>query len=398
LDANGLPSPRDEAWKYTPLDDILATAFEPAPTVPRRTVDIATVDELAGDHDGPRLVFVNGTFAPELSVRAPIAPGVVLGTQSSLRDDAPPAATSARVRFDGFQAINYASDHDTAALLVSRDTHVGEPIHIVHLSVPDDTPIATCPHTFVEVGSGGSATIIETYAGLGGRSLTNAATTIVAGRGSSVTHSKMQNEAPECVHVAHTGIRQAAGSDVRSCTVMSGGDIARNAVDVVLAGAAASVEVNGLYLPSARQRHDNVVTVEHAASSCTSRQLFKGVVDDHARGSFSGHVIVRPETVATDAGQTNRSLLLQRTAEADSRPWLEIFADDVKCTHGATVGRLDDEALFYMRSRGIAERDARAMLISAFVNEIIDRIHPETLRTRVEAATRLGMYAPESAR
>jgi Fe-S cluster assembly protein SufD len=405
LQANGLPTARDEAWKYTPLDDILATAFEPAPTPPHGHVDVATVDRLAGDHGGFRLVFVNGSFAPELSRPGPSPRGVVLGIGASLRAEMPAAMTPVpverpdRSRFDGFQAINHAADHDSAVLLVAHDTDVLEPIHVVHLSVPGETPTASHPRALVEVAAGGRVTVIETYAGLAGRSLTNAATTIVVGPGAGVTHYKIQNEAAGSVHVAHTNIRQATGSQVHSCTVMLGADIARNAVDVVLGGADATLEVDGLYLPTARQRHDNVVTVEHAASSCTSRQLFKGVIDDHARGSFSGRIVVGPDTVATDAGQTSRSLLLQPTAEADSRPWLEIFADDVKCTHGATIGRLDDEAMFYMRSRGIAQSDARAMLIGAFVNEIIEGVRPETLRAYLETATaRVGRHAQETAR
>jgi Fe-S cluster assembly protein SufD len=403
--ANGLPTARDEAWKYTPLDDILATAFEPAPTPPHGHVDVATVDRLAGDHGGFRLVFVNGSFAPQLSSAGPRPRGVVFGNRASLLAEMPgamsaaPVAAPDRSRFDGFQAINHAADHDTAVLLIAPDTDVIEPIHVVHLSVPGDTPTASHPHTVIDVAAGSRLTVIETYAGLSGRSLTNAATAIAVGPGAELTHYKIQNEAAESVHVAHTAITQAAGSDVRSCTIMLGADIARNAVDVVFAGTDATLEVDGLYLPTARQRHDNVITVEHAASSCTSRQLFKGVIDDHARGSFSGRIIVGPDTVATDAGQTSRSLLLQPTAEADSRPWLEIFADDVKCTHGATVGRLDDEAMFYMRSRGIAERDARAMLIGAFVNEIVEGIRPETLRAHIEAATaRLGTRAQENTR
>jgi Fe-S cluster assembly protein SufD len=402
LQANGLPTAHDEAWKYTPLDDILATVFEPAPTPSDGHLDAATVDRLAGDHCRCRLVFVNGTFAPELSRAGAESRDVVVGNQALLLAgrpgamSAPLVAVLDRSRFDGFQAINRAAGQDTAALLIAPDADVVEPIHVVHLSVPGDPPTASHPRTVIDVAAGSRLTVIETYAGLSGRSLTNAATVIAVGPGAGLTHYKVQNEAAESVHVAHTAIRQAAGSDVRSCTVMLGADIARNAVDVVLAGAGATLEVDGLYLPSGKQRHDNVVTVEHGASSCTSRQLFKGVIDDHARGSFSGRIIVGADTVATDAGQTSRSLLLQGTAEADSRPWLEIFADDVKCTHGATVGRLDDEAMFYMRSRGIAEGDARAMLIGAFVNEIIEGIRPEALRAYLETATdRVGMHSHE---
>jgi Fe-S cluster assembly protein SufD len=166
---------------------------------------------------------------------------------------------------------------------------------------------------------------------------------------------------------------------------MTGADIARLALDVVLDGREARTTLDGLYVPRHRQRHDHVVTVDHAASACTSRQRFKGIVGGHARGSFGGRIIVRPGTVATDASQSNHNLLLSSTAQADSQPWLEIFADDVRCTHGATVGRLDDDALFYLRSRGVPLAEARAMLIAAFADEVIARIAPESLRERVAA-------------
>jgi Fe-S cluster assembly protein SufD len=393
LRANGLPTVRDEAWKYTPLDDILAAAFDPAPITAFQPVEPATVDELAGVFGGPRLVFVNGSFAPELSSAAPATAGVVCGNQDSVRTEIPapfdPALTETDPysRFDGFQALNRAARRDTAMALVAPETTVVEPIHVVHLSVPGATPTVSHPHTLIRVGASSRVTIIETYAGQVGKTLTNAVTTIDVGTDATVSHYKLQTEAIGSVHLAHTSINQAARSDIRSRTIMLGADIARNAIDVILAGREATLEVDGLYLPAARQRHDNVVTVDHAASGCTSRQLFKGVIDDAARGSFSGRIIVRPGTVATDAGQTSRSLLLQPTAQADTRPWLEILADDVKCTHGATVGRLDDEALFYLRTRGIAERDARTMLIGAFINAITDSILPDSLRSYVESAT-----------
>jgi Fe-S cluster assembly protein SufD len=172
---------------------------------------------------------------------------------------------------------------------------------------------------------------------------------------------------------------------VHSSSFLLGSDITRNAIDVVLRGPRACLELHGLYLPSAAQRHDNVTTVEHAASGGSSRQLFKGVIDGHAQGSFSGRIIVRPDTQATDAHQTTRSLLLRPTAAANARPWLEIFADDVKCTHGATVGRLDDEAMFYLRTRGIPTAEARSMLISAFINEMTEAVELPSLRTFLES-------------
>ena len=172
---------------------------------------------------------------------------------------------------------------------------------------------------------------------------------------------------------------------------MLGAEIARHAIDVTLSGPDARVDLDGLYRPAGHQRHDMSVCVDHAASQGTSTQHFRGVIDDHATGSFTGRIIVRPGTVVNDARQTNRNLVLSPTARADSRPWLEIFADDVRCAHGATVGRLDDDALFYLRSRGISGDESRRMLIDAFVHEIAGTIEPTSLRehvaTIIDAAT-----------
>jgi Fe-S cluster assembly protein SufD len=196
----------------------------------------------------------------------------------------------------------------------------------------------------------------------------------------------MQSEAPDAIHVGRTAIEQGADSSVRVASIMTGALIARSAIGVRLTGPEARSDLSGLYLPRGHQRHDNVITVDHAASRCTSTQQFRGIVDDHGRGSFSGHVLVRPGTIGTDARQSNRNLVLAPTAQVDTRPWLEILADDVRCTHGATVGRLDEEALFYLRSRGIPVDRSRAMLVAAFAAEVIDAITPASLRDRVAAA------------
>ncbi len=389
LETIGLPTARDEAWKYTPIDKILAATFDPVSKPTPDAVDLAMLNELAGDHRGPRLVFINGFFAPELSRNAMVNAGVNCCNEAALtiKPSGPYVATAAdRTRFDGFQALNQIAGRDGAVVLVDRDTHVREPIHVVYLSVPGARPAATHPRTLLRAATSSEVTLIETYAGFDGPGLTNAATTIVVEPGAVVTHYKVQAEGAGATHLAHTNIRQACGSSVRSCSFMLGAGIARNAVDVVLGGNDATVELDGLYLPNVTQRHDNVITVEHAASACTSRQQFKGVIDDHARGSFSGRIIVQPGTTATDAAQTSRSLLLKPTAEADTRPWLEIFAEDVKCTHGAAVGRLDSEALFYLRTRGISEHDARTLLIQAFIAGMTEAVQPMMLRSHLDAA------------
>jgi Fe-S cluster assembly protein SufD len=242
---------------------------------------------------------------------------------------------------------------------------------------------ANHPRTVVVVGAGSRVEIIETFVGLPGPSITNASTRLVAGADSQVTYHRVQDERANSIHVCRVGIDQSDRSTVRATSIMTGGRIARCAIDVHFNGADARADIDGLYLPGGRQRHDNVVTVDHRESRCTSTQRFVGIIDDHGRGSFSGHVLVRPGTAGTDAHQSNRNLVLQPTAQADTRPWLEILADDVRCTHGATVGRLDEEALFYLRSRGIPVDQGRAILVAAFAAEIIDTITPAALRDRV---------------
>ncbi len=215
--------------------------------------------------------------------------------------------------------------------------------------------------------------------------MTNADTDIRLGHHATLAHHRIQSEAAGATHLGHTRVLQGAESRYEATSIMFGADIARHAIDVILAEPHAHTALTGLYHPVGNQRHDTTVCVDHAASGGSSTQLFKGVVDDHARGAFSGRIIVRPGTVATDAHQSNHNLVLQPTAQADSRPWLEIFADDVRCTHGATVGRLDDDALFYLRSRGIPVAESRAMLIDAFIGEIIATLEPASLREHLEA-------------
>jgi Fe-S cluster assembly protein SufD len=388
LGAHGLPDGREEGWRYTPLDDIRAAleSARPAPDT-SSAIDRTEVDELAGDHGGPRLVFVNGIFAAALSDLDHTPTGLWLGGAEGLRSrrklGAPPPQDEP---VDGFHALNWAAGGDVAAVLAEPGAESGPPVHIVHLAAPGDGVTAAHPRTVVRAGRGSRVHVIETYVGLGGRPVTNASTRILAAEEASITYHRVVAERVGAIHVGRTGIEQARGSVVAATSVITGGEIVRSALDVRLGGTDARVALDGLYLPSGHERHDNVVTVDHAASRCTSTQRFKGVVDDHGRGSFSGHVIVRPGTVRTDATQSNPNLVLAPTAQADTRPWLEILADDVRCAHGASVGRLDHEAIFYLRSRGIPLAESRAMLVEAFSAEVIDAISPSSLRDWVAAA------------
>ncbi len=397
MSANGsvidFPSAREEAWRYTPVDEIVSrlAAATVAPMLATDTsVSRPIVDALARNYGGPRVVFVNGVYDAGLSDHDELATGLWCGLADPAHSRAA-TTPAAGVGIDGFVARNHAAGHDVALVVVDPGLRIHDPVHLVHLAAPanaggpDATGTISHPRTIIDVGDNSRLKIIETYCGLDGPAVTNASTTIRIGRGADVDHSRIQTESPAAVHIGNTRIDQSEGARLRMTSVTIGGDIAHNAIVVHLAGPGAHAELDGLNLTTGRQRHDTVVTVDHAASRCASTQRFSGVVDDHGRGSFSGEIIVRPGTVATDAHQSNRNLILGPNAEADTRPWLQILADDVRCTHGATVGRLDDDAVFYLRSRGIPLAEARAMLIEAFVHDITDGIAHESLREHVTA-------------
>jgi Fe-S cluster assembly protein SufD len=384
LERHGLPTGREEAWRSTPVREVLAALETATPATPDAdVVERSLVDDLAGDHGGPRLVVVNGGLVPELSDLDPGVAGLWLGGAEALRPRPRPPRGDEDQPADGFHALNWAAGRDVAAVLVDPGVRVEVPVHVVHLSLPGLDTSASHPRTVVRAGANSRLHVIETYAGRCGPSLTNASTRLVAGDGATVTHHRIQDESADAIHLGRIGIDQAGGSTVRSTSLLIGGRIARAALEVRLRGGGARVDLTGLARPVGHQQHDHVILVDHQASDGTSTQHFRGVVDDRAMSAFSGHVIVRPGTTGTDASQSNPNLVLRTTAQAETRPWLEILADDVRCTHGATVGRLDDEALFYLRSRGIALQEARAMLVAAFAAEITDAITPDSLREHV---------------
>ena len=382
---HGLPTTSDEPWRSTPLDRMLTGAWNAGPT---RSIDRTAVDVLVGAHAGPRLVFVDGVFDGELSDVAGLPGSISYRTDTSTPVAAHPA------RYDAFQAVNEAASAGAVVIHVAidaDDTCVADvAVHVVHLT----TGAVSHPRTIVDIEDGAHLTLIESYAGTAGSSLTNASTVLSLGTDARLTHRRLVTGPAGATHVGHTAVTQHDGAELRSWSLLAGVGAARNAIDVVLGGDRALAELEGLDLPVGDQEHDTAITVEHAASQGTSRQRFKGVVDGRARTSFGGHVIVAAGTVGNDAGQTSRSLLLQPTAQADIRPWLEIFADDVRCSHGATVGRLDEEALFFLRSRGIPRDEARHMLVGAFAAELLDSLHLPTLRSFVEA-TVAGVLAGE---
>lgn len=363
-----IPTERDERWHYAPLDEINARmerSVVPCGEVPT-SVTPMLIDALVGAA-GPRLVFVNGMHAADLSDCQQLPAGVRCDVSDT--GEWPPMAT----------------------LTVDDGVRFEEPIYVVHVAVPDADGakhLLSRVSTIIELGADARLAVVETFGGLGGSlaaTLTDASTTIRLGDRAQLTHYRIQIEAPTATHLGRTHIDQGADSELRMTMVTLGADIARNAVEVHLDEPGARADLVGIAVASGHQRHDTVITIDHAASRCTSNQRFHGVVDDHGRGAFSGEIVVRAGTTGSDAHQTSRNLVLDTNAEADSRPWLRILADDVRCTHGATVGRLDDDALHYLRSRGIPLHAARTMLIDAFLRDLTDSIAHEAVRALVAA-------------
>ena len=386
----GFPTLKDEDWKYTRLGPLLDVPFERAEARAGRRVSSSTVEALAIDATSIRLVFINGFFAPELSSMTGVPDGVTVTNLASVLAEGgaglEPFFSHPFGEHDhAFTAVNTALAEDGAFIQVAADTLVTAPIELVFLSDAQGSPVVSNPRSLILAESGSRVAVVETYAGTTGAVMcTNAVTQVALGEGAQVEHYKIQDEPDTAFHLSLLDVRQGPDSRFSSGSVELGSKIARNEVRVRLEGDGADVAIDSLYLPFGDQHHDNPILIEHAAPRCTSRQLYKGIADDRGHGVFNGHIIVWPGAPGTDASQTNKNLLLSDHAEIDTRPRLEIFTDDVKCTHGAAVGALDEEALFYLRSRGVPHEAARALLTYAFAREMLDLIPSESLRTHVE--------------
>ena len=391
LKARGLPTRKDEDWKYTRLDALLDIPFERAEAGHGPRVTSATREALTVDPSNERAVFVNGFFAPHLSSLRAREGGVTVTSLATALDRGAAGLESAFSRaFDrydhAFTALNTAFAEDGAYIHIAPDTVVDEPIELIFLSDAQGPPLVSSPCSVIVAGARSRVSVIETHAGVTpGATWTNAVVHVLLDEGARVDHFKIQDEPATGFHLALLDVHQGPGSTFSAGSLMLGSKIARNEIHVRLEGEDSRVSIDGLYWPQGDQHHDNVVLVEHVAPRCVSHQLYKGIVDGRGHGVFNGRIIVWPGADGADANQTNKNLLLSEYGEIDTRPRLEIFTDDVKCTHGAAVGALDEEALFYLRSRGVPREAARALLTQAFAREMLDRVASESLRTHVEA-------------
>jgi Fe-S cluster assembly protein SufD len=386
----GFPSRREEAWRFTDLRPLQRASYPPASEPGRAAPEALAKLRLAGPSH--RIVLVDGAVAPELSDLTGLPPGAWLAATATTIAERPDLVADALVEDERarqpFAALNEALFADGFVLALARGVVLERPVEVIHLSR------APSPRSFhvrnaILLAPGSRAALIESFAGEGDY-WTNAVTSIDLGEGSALAHVRVQDEGAESIHfsLARAALQRKARYDAWSLTI--GARLSRHDIQVRFDGPEGACRLDGAYLLRREQEATTTTFVDHAVPGCTTRELFKGVVEDRAHGVFMGRILVRPDAQKSDAQQVNRNLLLSRRAAIDTKPELEILADDVKCSHGATVGDLDEEAMFYLRSRGIAEDDSRRMLIAAFAAETLDRIDDPSLRAH--AASHLARW------
>ena len=386
--ANALtvPTTRDEEWRFTDISPLTRVPFRRATGAARPPM--AEVARFVAPEAAVRLTFVDGIFAPELSATAGLPYGVVVSPLVAALDThaaviEPHLARHALFEREVFTALNTAHLRDGAFVWIARNQKCPTPVQLLYLSTQNEA--AAYPRCLAILEAGAECTLIEDYASLGENVyFTDAVTEITAGEGARVRHVRVQREAGGAFHIGHCAVVVAKDAHYASHAIALGARISRHNLQVVQQGEGVEVRMDGLALISGRQLADTHTLMDHARPNGTSKQLHKCIAGGAAHAVFNGRIVVRPGSQLTDASQQSRNLLLSDKAHVDTKPQLEIFADDVKCSHGATVGQLDAEQLFYLRSRGLPDRKARNLLTYAFGAEVIDRIPVPSLVAQLE--------------
>jgi len=386
----GFPGDGQEEWKYTDVSALRETHFRPVREQEKEVTAEAISGRAFADLGCPTMVFVNGRFSERLSRMEGLNGSVqVKSLSSAVREDGEVVrgalARHARHEQHPFVALNTAFMQDGIFIRVPKGRVVEQPIHFLSLTAASQEAAMVSPRNLVLAEAGSQVTVVESYLSLTeGSYFTNLVTEIAAGDNAVVNHYKLHQESRQAFHIATLQIHQQRNSNVRALNATLGGALTRNEVNAVLDGEGAECGLDGLFVLSGTQHVDNHTRLEHAKPHCDSRELFKGILDDHSTGVFHGRIVVHPGAQKTDSKQTNNNLLLSNDALINTKPQLEIYADDVKCTHGATIGQLDENALFYLRSRGIEESTARSLLVYAFASEIVNRVTVEKLRNELD--------------
>jgi len=385
----GFPTTHDEDWRFTNVSAIAGAPFTFASNN-RSQLSKTHLKSWRIEGSGAQLVFVDGQLVRELSVFGHLPAGVKV---SGLKDqiESKPEAIEAHlgrylnIQRDPFCALNTAFLEDGAYVHVARGTVVESPIHLLFVSTASDSPTMSHPRNLLVFEHESQGAVIEEYVSLrGGTIFSNSATELFVGENATVSHYMIEREHRRALNVSTLRIQQERSANVASHSLLLGGGLVRNNVHPVLAGEGGECLINGLFVGEGRQHLDNYMYVEHAKPHCSSRQFYNGILDGHSHGVFHGRIVVHKDAQKTDAKQTNRNLLLSDDAQIDTKPQLEIYADDVKCTHGATIGQIEENALFYLQSRGLDELSARRLLMLAFASECLDRMKPGTARDHAE--------------
>jgi Fe-S cluster assembly protein SufD len=388
FDQAGFPNRKQEEWRFTNVDLIARTKFAPAdPSHNVRAIEGAMRFGF-GDEALTELVFINGRYSPQLSRLGHLPRGVVV---QSLVDSLPDPLVQANlakvadVTANPFVALNTGNVREGVYIHLPRSSAPDGPIHLLFVTIATDQPTVTHPRVLIVAEENAQATIVETYAGEGaGMYFTNAVTEIIQAPNSRIDHCKMQQELTTAYHIASMNVRLDHDASFVSHSINVGGLLTRNEVGVVLGGQHAEATLNGLVLLDGNRHCDNHTLLDHAAANCPSHELYKHVLNHQSTGVFKGKILVRPDSQKTDSKQTSKVLLLSDEARMDSMPALEIYADDVKCTHGSTTGPVDEEQIFYLRSRGISLDAARHLMTYAFAADITRRIKVAPVRSRIE--------------
>jgi Fe-S cluster assembly protein SufD len=381
--ATGFPTTRDEEYKFTNVAPIAEAPFELAgPAEPaRKALDTFLFDGAIRT----QIVVVNGRLSTSLSSMGALPRGVTVD-QVADAITAAPSATAAAMAAAPFVALNTAFFPQPIVIMVPPNAIVDEPIHVLFVNTPGAGRMMAATRLFVIAGEHSQLTLVESYAGLpgSGQGFTNAVTDVLVSEAAVVDHYKLQRETAKAFHTGAMFVQCGAKATFSSHSFATGGKLVRNDIFAMLDGEGGECTLNGLYLAGGDALVDNHTSIDHAKAHCPSHEVYKGILGGRAKAVFNGKIVVRPDAQKTDAKQTNKALLLSDTASINTKPQLEIFADDVKCTHGAAIGQLDEDAMFYLRARGIAEADARNILVHAFAGEVLDRIKIDAVKTRVE--------------
>ena len=383
-----VPTTRDEEWRFTDISPLAKLSFQPVHA--RSSLQVSDVEHFYIEEATTRLVFVDGAYAPELSLQSNGIEdsGLIvmnLPTAVSAHASSIEPHLGHHVGFEDnvFAALNTAFLHDGALIIVPRSISVDDPVHLLFIATQKEA--ASHPRCLLIAESGSAVTVVEDYVSLQEEAyVTNAVTEIVLADNARVNHIRVQRDSTEAFHIASCAVSLAHASRYRSVSVALGARISRYDLNALLAAEGVECTVDGLALITGRQLADTHTCIDHAKPHGTSWQSHKCIVDGAAHAVFNGKIMVRPGAQRTDSSQSSRNLLLNAKARVDTKPQLEIFADDVKCAHGATVGQLDNEEVFYLKSRGLSEITARNLLTYAFGAEIIDRISVASLKHRLE--------------